>query len=121
LPEFNSSHWGGHSGFRIAVGMKIIKGDTILITTGKDKGKKTKVLKVFPGDFKIIAENANLVKKHVRPKKQGEKGQVVEIPKPFFASRAKLICPKCGQAARVGYKITEGGKLRICKKCRQEI
>ncbi len=101
--------------------MKIKKGDTILITIGKDKGKKAKVLKVFPENQQILAENVNLVKKHVKPKKQGEKGQVVEIPKPFAVSRVMLVCPNCGQAARVGYKITESGKFRVCKKCRQEI
>ncbi len=101
--------------------MKILKNDTVLITTGKDKGKKGKVLKAFPKDFKIVVGNINLVKKHVRPKKQGEKGQVVEIPKPFAAARVKLICPKCGQAARVGWKIAEAGKFRMCKKCQQEI
>jgi len=101
--------------------MKIKKGDTILITVGKDKGKKTKVLKVFQQSRQILGENVNLAKKHVRPKKQGEKGQIVEIPKPFAVSRAMLVCPNCGQPARVGYKITESGKFRVCKKCRSEI
>jgi large subunit ribosomal protein L24 len=101
--------------------MKIRKGDTILILSGKDRGKKGKVMKVFPETNKIIAENMNLVKKHVRPKKQGEKGQVVAIAKPFDVSKVKLVCPKCGQAARIGYKIMESGKFRICKKCKQEI
>jgi large subunit ribosomal protein L24 len=62
-----------------------------------------------------------MVKKHIRAKKQGEKGQVVAITKPFNASKVKLVCPKCGQAARIGYKIMESGKFRICKKCKQEI
>jgi large subunit ribosomal protein L24 len=101
--------------------MKIHKGDTILVTSGKDKGKKGKVAKVFPETSKIVVEGLGLVKKHVRPKKQGEKGQVVAIAKPFDVSKVKLICPKCGQAARIGYKIMEGGKFRICKKCKQEI
>ena len=101
--------------------MKIKKNDTILITTGKDRGKKAKVLNVFSGAGQVLAENINLVKKHVRPKKKGEKGQVVEIPKPFASSRVMLVCPHCAQAARVGYKITEKGKFRVCKKCKQEI
>lgn len=101
--------------------MKIHKGDTILVTLGKDKGKKGKVIKVFPEINKIIVDGLGLVKKHVRPKKQGEKGQVVAIAKPFDASKVKIVCPKCGQAARIGYKIAEGGKYRICKKCKQEI
>jgi len=101
--------------------MKIHKSDTIQVMLGKDKGKRGKVMKVFPERDFILVENINLAKKHVRPKKQGEKGQIVTIPKPFPVSRARLICPKCGQAARIGYKIVEGGKLRICKKCKQEI
>jgi large subunit ribosomal protein L24 len=101
--------------------MKLKKGDTILINAGKDRGKKGKVTKVFPAANKIIVENANLVKKHVRPKKEGEKGQVVAIAKPFDASRVMLVCPKCSQATRIGFNITASGKLRICKKCKQEI
>jgi large subunit ribosomal protein L24 len=101
--------------------MKIHKGDTILILSGKDKGKRGKVMKVFPEANKIIAENINLAKKHVRPKKQGEKGQIVAIAKPFDVSKVKLVCPRCGQAVRVGYKFMESGKVRICKKCKQEI
>lgn len=101
--------------------MKIRKSDTILVISGKDKGKRGKVMKVFPENFKISAEGINLVKKHTKPRKQGEKGQVVHIPKPFSVSRVKLVCPKCGEPARVGYKLADGGKFRICKKCRQEI
>ena len=101
--------------------MKIKKNDIILVMSGKDKGKKGKVIKVFPETSKIVVENINLVKKHVRAKKQGEKGQVVAITKAFHASKVKLVCPKCGQAARIGYKIMESGKFRICKKCKQEI
>jgi large subunit ribosomal protein L24 len=101
--------------------MKIKKNDQILIISGKDKGKKGKVLSVFPLSEKLIVENANLVKKHRRPRRQGEKGQLIAIPKPLHISNVKLICSKCGQAARVGYKMTETGKMRVCKKCKQEI
>ena len=101
--------------------MKIIKNDTVLIISGKDRGKKGKVIKALPQIGKVVVEGLNLVKKHVRPKRQGEKGQIVKIPKPLSTASVKLICPKCGQAARVGYKLAEGGKLRVCKKCKQEI
>ncbi len=101
--------------------MKIKKGDTVLIISGKDEGKKGKVLQAFPGQGKIIVENVNLVKKHRRPKSEKEKGQTVEITKPIDISNAKLICPKCGQPSRVGHKIIEGKKYRFCKKCREEI
>ena len=101
--------------------MKIKKNDQVLITAGKDKGKKGKVLDVFGSTEKLIVENINLVKKHRRPRKQGEKGQVIQIPKPLHLSNVKLICPKCGEASRVGYKLTEAGKFRVCKKCGQEV
>jgi len=105
--------------------MKIKKGDTVLIISGKNRGKKGKVLKVFPQEERIIVEGANLRKKHVRPRKAGEKGQIIEMPAPFHVSNVKIICPKCKQAARIGYKIIlkdkEKSKSRICKKCEQEI
>ncbi len=101
--------------------MKIKKDDTILIITGKDKGKKGKVLRAFPRQNKILVEKVNIVKKHRRPKKQGEKGQIIEIPKPINVSNVKLICPKCGQATRIGFKISKNEKNRICKKCEQEV
>jgi len=100
--------------------MKIKKNDTVLIISGKDRGKKGKVLEVFPKEGKLLVEGVNIRKKHVRPKKSGEKGQIVESPSPFFLSNAKLICFKCAKATRVGYKIIEKKKHRICKKCGQE-
>lgn len=101
--------------------MKIHKGDTVLIISGKYRGKKSKVLQVFPKEKKILAEGINLVKKHQRPRKAGEKGQVLELPKPMDASNVELICSKCGKATRTGSKMSEGKKYRICKKCGQEI
>jgi large subunit ribosomal protein L24 len=100
--------------------MKIKKGDSILIISGKDRGKKSKVLEVFPNERRIVAEGVNIRKKHVRPKKSGEKGQIVEVSSPISVSNVKLICQKCGKAVRVGYKITGKSKARICKKCGQE-
>ena len=101
--------------------MKIRKNDKVLIISGKDRGKQGKVLSVFPKERKIIVEGVNLVKKHLKSKKSGEKGQIVERPAPLSVSDAKLICPNCGKAVRIGYKIVEGNKYRICKKCQQEI
>lgn len=101
--------------------MKIRKGDTVLIISGKDRGKNGKVLSVFPKEKKLLVEGVNLRKKHAKPKKQGEKGQVVEIFSPIAVSSAALVCSKCGKQTRVGYKIMENKKYRICKKCKQEI
>jgi large subunit ribosomal protein L24 len=101
--------------------MKVKKGDQVLIIAGKDKGRTGKIMKALPKDMKILVEGINLKKKHVRPRKEGEKGQVVDIPAPLDVSNIKLICPKCGKAARVGYEIKDGNKKRICKKCKLEI
>lgn len=97
--------------------MKILKGDTVVVISGKYRGKKGKVLKAFPKERKILVEGVNLVKKYLRPRREGEKGQIIEMPAPFDVSKVKLICPKCGRATRVGYKIEEKKKFRICKKC----
>ncbi len=101
--------------------MKVKKGDTVLITAGKDKGRTGKILKSLPKERGILVEGINLKKKHVRPKKEGQKGQVVEIPAVLDVSNIKIICPKCGKAARVGYRVDGDKKNRICKKCKQDI
>ena len=101
--------------------MKIKKGDNVLIIAGKDKGRTGKIMKALPKEMKVLIEGINLKKKHVRPKREGEKGQVVQIPAAMDISNIKLICPKCGKATRVGYSIEKDVKKRICKKCKQEI
>lgn len=101
--------------------MKLKKGDQILIIKGKDRGKKAKILRGFPKDHKILADGINIKKVHKRPKKEGEKGQVVEIPFSFPSSKVKLICPKCGKPVTIGYQIVDGKKKRICKKCKAEL
>jgi large subunit ribosomal protein L24 len=101
--------------------MKVKKGDNVLITAGKDKGRTGKIMKAFPRELKILVEGINLKKKHVRPKREGEKGQVVEIPAVLDISNIKIICPKCGKATRIGYALDKDVKKRICKKCKQEI
>jgi large subunit ribosomal protein L24 len=101
--------------------MKIRKDDTVLVASGKDRGKKGKVLKVFPKTSKILVEGVNLRKKHQRAKKEGEKGQVVSLPSLIDASSVRLICSRCGKPSRIGYKMVDKNKVRICKKCNQEI
>ena len=101
--------------------MKIKRGDTVLIIGGNYRLKKGKVIKVFPSQRKVLVEGVNIQKKHRKPQKEGEKGQTIEKPGPIDVSKVKLICPKCGKPTRVGYKIVEGRKYRICKKCGSEI
>lgn len=101
--------------------MKIKKGDNVLIISGKDKGRTAKILRALPKERSVLVEGINLKKKHVRPKKQGEKGQIIEKPSAIDVSNIKIICPKCGKATRVGYRVEKDRKARICKKCGQEI
>ncbi|MCD5397150.1 MAG: 50S ribosomal protein L24 [Candidatus Pacebacteria bacterium] len=105
--------------------MKIRKNDIVLIISGKDKGKRGKVIQVFPKDKKLIVEGVNLVKKHIRPKKSGDKGQVATKPAFFCISNTKLICPKCDKAVRVSLEQKaktkkSKSKIRSCKKCKSE-
>lgn len=97
--------------------MRIKKDDQVVIISGKYRGKKGKVLRILPHRDKVLIEGVNLVKKNVRSKKSGEKGQVVEMPSPLHVSNVKLICSSCGKATRVRYKISEEKKYRVCKKC----
>jgi len=101
--------------------MKIKKGDTVLVISGKNKGKKGKILRAFPKEKKILIDGINLMKKHQKPKKTGEKGQIIQKPAPIDVSNVKMICPKCNKAVRLGYKIVDDKKYRICKKCNKQI
>ena len=110
--------------------MKLRKNDQVIMLGGKDKGKKGKVTHVFvarrslgeggsDGD-KIVVEGLNLVKKHLRAKKQGQKGQIVSKERAVSASSVALICKSCGKQTRLGYKMEGENKIRVCKKCGSE-
>ena len=97
--------------------MRIRKNDTIKIITGKDKGKTGKVLKIFPKKGKVLIEGLNIYKKHVRPKREGEKGEIISVPRPLDVSNVMLFCATCGKATRTGFRLEEERKVRYCKKC----
>ncbi len=101
--------------------MRVKKNDTVLIISGKYRGRKGKILKAFPKKDKVLIEGVNLRKKHQKPKKTGDKGEIIEIPAPIHISNVKIICPKCKKATRIGYRIEGGEKYRICKKCDKTI
>lgn len=102
--------------------MKIKKNDNVLVIKGKDRNKTGKVVGILPEKGRVVVGGVNMMKRHQRPKKAGEKGQILSIEASLRLENIMIICPKCGKPARVGYKKTEdGGKVRICKKCNQEI
>ena len=94
------------------------KGDTVIILSGKDKGKKGKVLAVSPKEGKVIIEGCNMVTKHVKPKQMGQTGGIVKAEGAMYASKVMLVCPKCGKPTRLAHKIlSDGTKERLCKHC----
>ena len=97
--------------------MKIKKGDKVLIIGGKDRTKIGQVLKVLPKNNKLIIEGLNLVTRHIKPRKSGEKGQKLKIPSPIDVSNVKIICPKCKKPTRIGFQREKNKKVRICRKC----
>jgi large subunit ribosomal protein L24 len=105
--------------------MTIKKNDRVKILSGKDKGKIGKILQVFPDGNRVSVEGLNLLVKHLRPRRQGEKGQRIEFPAPLDLSKVMMVCPKCDKPTRVAMRLPEKGavgkKVRICKKCKQVI
>ena len=93
-------------------------GDTVVVLSGKDKGKKGKILAVSPKEGKVIVEKINMVSKHVKPRRMGEPGGIIKAEGAMYASKVQIICPRCKQPTRVGHKIYDDGtKSRICVKC----
>lgn len=98
--------------------VNVKKGDTVVVLSGKDKGKKGKVLTVLPKDNKVIVEGVNIATKHTKPRKQGETGGIIHQETPIRACKVMHVCKKCGKATRLGHKIMDNGeKLRVCKHC----
>ena len=91
-------------------------GDTVVILSGKDKGKKGKVFAVSPKEGKNIVEGCNKIKKHVKPRKMGDKGGIIDAESAMYACKAMVVCPKCGKPTRIAHKVnSDGSKVRLCK------
>ncbi len=99
----------------------IKKGDTVKIIAGKDRGKTGKVLKTYPAQSRALVEGVNQYTKHVKPKNANEKGQKVIVPRPLQISNVQVVCPSCGKASRIGMRVTQGKKERVCKRCGAQI
>ena len=94
------------------------KGDKVEVTTGKDKGRVGKILRVIPDKQKAVVERVNLVKRHTKAREMNQQGQIVEKEAPIHVSNLQLICPECTKTGRIGKKILEDGKkIRVCKSC----
>ena len=98
--------------------LNVKKGDTVVVISGKDKGKQGKILVAYPEKERVVVQNANMIVKHVKPRRQGEPGGRIEKEGTIHVSNVMLVCPKCKKGVRVGYSVLENGtKVRVCKKC----
>lgn len=101
--------------------MKLIKGDEVIVTIGKDKGKKAKIEKIFTKEEKVLLPGINEYKRHVKGNMEGQASDILTLNRPVAATNVALICPKCKKQTRVGYKTEKDKKVRICRKCGKEI
>jgi len=98
------------------------KGDTVLVVTGKNAGKKGKVLEVMPGRSRVIIEGVNIVKRHTKPTRKLPQGGILEKEAPIHSSNVMLFCNKCNNPTRISKKVLDNGeKERVCKKCGEAI
>ena len=92
-------------------------GDTAVVLSGKEKGKRGKILSVNPKKGMVVIEGVNMIKCHTKPRRQGETGGIVKREAAIYASKVQVVCPKCSKSTRVAYKIEDGKKSRVCKHC----
>ncbi|MBQ9858947.1 MAG: 50S ribosomal protein L24 [Oscillospiraceae bacterium] len=101
--------------------MNIRRDDTVVVLSGRDKGVKGKVLSADPKSGKVIVEGVSVAKVHQKPRRQGEEGGIIKKETPIYACKVQLVCPKCDKGVRVGHKMVDGKKVRVCVKCGAEI
>lgn len=97
---------------------RVKKDDVVMVISGKDRGKKGKVLKTYPSEKKVIVEGVNFTKKHQRPTNQYREGGIIERESPIYVSKVLVVCPNCDKPTRIAHKkLEDGSKVRACKKC----
>ncbi len=101
--------------------LQIKKGDSVIVLKGKDRGRRSKVMRVLPARRRAVVEGVNLVKKRQRPRQSGEKGQIIQVASPLHLSNIALYCEHCGRGVRFGTKLTGEKKIRVCRRCGREL
>ena len=101
--------------------MHIKSGDTVVVLSGDDKGVKGEVIAVSPKEDKVIVKAVNVVHKHVKPRRQGEAGGIVDAEGAVYSSKVALFCPKCQKGVRIKMKLEDGKKVRTCAKCGEKL
>ena len=101
--------------------IKLQKGDTVIVNSGAEKGKKGEILKVLRADNKVIVQGVNLRTRHVKARKQGQESGILKVESPIHISKVNYYCPKCEKGVKLGVKVVDGKKTRVCRKCNTEI
>ncbi len=101
--------------------MRIRKGDNVQVLSGNDKGKTGEVLEVMQKEDKVVVKGVNVRKKHVKARKQGDESGIIPVECAIPASKVNVVCPKCGKVTKVGYRVDNDKKVRVCKKCGAEL
>ena len=97
--------------------LHVKKGDTVVVLSGKDKGKQGKIITAMPSKGQVVVEDVNKVKRHTKPSMKAPQGGILDKEMPLNACKVQLICPACNKATRIGHKIVDGKNVRVCKKC----
>ena len=101
--------------------LNVKKDDVVIVLSGDDKGTKGKVIATSPEEGKVLVEGVNVIHKHVKPRRQGETGGIIDAEGAIYASNVALYCPKCDKGVRTKTQVVDGKKVRVCAKCGKEI
>ena len=97
--------------------LHVKKGDTVVVLSGKDKGKQGKIITAMPSKGQVVVEDVNKVKRHTKPSMKAPQGGILDKEMPLNVCKVQLICPACNKATRIGHKVVDGKNVRVCKKC----
>ncbi|MBI4654965.1 MAG: 50S ribosomal protein L24 [Nitrospirae bacterium] len=102
--------------------LDIKKNDTVKVISGDERGKKGRVLSIYPKEYKLLVEKLNIIKRHMKPSKKYTQGGIIEKESPICRSRVILLCPKCDKPTMIGCRVLDDGtKMRVCKNCKEII
>lgn len=97
--------------------LNVKKGDTVVVLSGKDKGKQGKIIQAIPKKAQVVVEEVNKVKRHTKPSLKAPQGGIIQKEMPLNVCKVQLVCPACNKPTRIGHKSVDGKNLRVCKKC----
>ncbi len=102
------------------MGLGVKKNDTVVVIAGDEKGKKGRVLAIYPEKKRLVVERLNIIKRHMKPSRKYTQGGIIEKEAPIHRSNVMLVCPKCDKPTRIKQRVLEDGvKVRVCEKCKE--